>query len=167
MQQWMWPRGGCSPRRAMQEQPWARSAALWRGALGGAGGQRELPHLGTCARTVCSWWMGPEAWNHLEAVLGGLQPVRSSQDQFGRNGILWEGLHMKQRQRVTMEEQKRWSIMDWPQPPSLFPCIIWGEEVEKGGGIFSWFLVLTALVCQKQAINNINFPTFSLFCLWQ
>ena len=74
MQQWMWPRGGCSPRRAMQEQPWARSAALW---------------------------------NHLEAVLGGLQPVRSSQDQFGRNGILWEGLHMKQRQRVTMEEQKR------------------------------------------------------------
>lgn len=46
-QQWMRPEGSIAHGEPRRSSP-GQSCSLWRGAFAGAGGERELPPVGTC-----------------------------------------------------------------------------------------------------------------------
>ena len=88
--------------------------------------------------------VGQEGWD--SCCLGGAMPHgtepfwssarraaacgRPMQDQFGKDGILWEGPQLEQGQSATVQEQQKQSVMGCPQP--LLPCAAQREEVGEG-----------------------------------
>lgn len=116
----------CRRSPGLELQPWGEKP------LGGQEGWGSCHIWGPALEQSAPDGWAPEAWNHLGAELGGLQPVRNSRDQFGKDGILWEGLHMKQRQSDRPWKSSR-DEASWTDHSPL-PCSLHhlGWEGRKG-----------------------------------